>query len=133
MLITLTEATRDLRRGYSRYRRYRSKGFVVCFRVRSRGCNLFGIALIAVGTGGIKANIGPFGAQQLEDRGYPPSAIQSFFNWYVLPGSVSVWVWFGRECGSRFVTLQTWARVRIIAKVRVLLFICLNYRFLPNH
>ena len=42
---------------------------------------MFGIAMIAIGTGGIKANIGPFGAQQLEERGYPATAIQSFFNW----------------------------------------------------
>ncbi len=41
----------------------------------------FFIALIAIaiGTGGIKANVGPFGAQQLEDDG--EKAVQTFFNW----------------------------------------------------
>lgn len=41
----------------------------------------FGVSLllVAIGTGGIKSNVGPFGAQQLEDLG--DSAIRSFFNW----------------------------------------------------
>lgn len=41
----------------------------------------FAIALflVAIGTGGIKANVGPFGAQQLEEFG--EGAIRSFFNW----------------------------------------------------
>lgn len=41
----------------------------------------FGIALflVAIGTGGIKSNVGPFGAQQLEELG--EGAIRSFFNW----------------------------------------------------
>ncbi|XP_071829540.1 solute carrier family 15 member 4-like [Apostichopus japonicus] len=42
----------------------------------------FAIALflVAIGTGGIKANVGPFGAQQLEEFG--EGAIRSFFNWF---------------------------------------------------
>lgn len=42
----------------------------------------FGIALflVAIGTGGIKSNVGPFGAQQLEELG--EGAIRSFFNWF---------------------------------------------------
>ncbi|KAL4232606.1 hypothetical protein ACF0H5_007296 [Mactra antiquata] len=44
--------------------------------------SLFFLALvfIAIGTGGIKANVGPFGAQQVQDLG--PKALQSFFNWF---------------------------------------------------
>ena len=32
-----------------------------------------------IGSGGIKSNIGPLGAQQVECRG--SQAVQSFFNW----------------------------------------------------
>ena len=38
-----------------------------------------GLVFIAIGTGGIKANVGPFGAQQVDDLG--SEAVQSFFNW----------------------------------------------------
>ncbi|XP_055877764.1 solute carrier family 15 member 4-like isoform X2 [Biomphalaria glabrata] len=43
---------------------------------------LFGTALVcvALGTGGIKANVGPFGAEQIESLG--KDAIQTFFNWF---------------------------------------------------
>ncbi|KAH9519707.1 hypothetical protein Btru_070692 [Bulinus truncatus] len=43
---------------------------------------LFGTALVcvALGTGGIKANVGPFGAEQIESLG--KDAVQSFFNWF---------------------------------------------------
>ncbi|GFS20755.1 solute carrier family 15 member 4-like, partial [Elysia marginata] len=39
-----------------------------------------GLCLVAVGTGGIKSNVGPFGAQQVEDMG--ADAVQVFFNWF---------------------------------------------------
>lgn len=39
-----------------------------------------GLTFVAIGTGGIKANVGPFGAQQVEDLG--DTAVQSFFNWF---------------------------------------------------
>ncbi|XP_013392509.1 solute carrier family 15 member 4 [Lingula anatina] len=45
-----------------------------------QGFFLTGLFLVAIGTGGIKANVGPFGAQQLEDLG--SDAVQSFFNWF---------------------------------------------------
>ena len=38
-----------------------------------------GLALIVIGTGGIKANVGLFGAQQLEHMG--ADAVRTFFNW----------------------------------------------------
>ncbi|XP_046556904.1 LOW QUALITY PROTEIN: solute carrier family 15 member 4-like [Haliotis rubra] len=45
-----------------------------------RGFFLGGLAFVAIGTGGIKANVGPFGAQQVEGLG--EAAVQSFFNWF---------------------------------------------------
>ncbi|XP_046363079.2 solute carrier family 15 member 4-like [Haliotis rufescens] len=38
------------------------------------------LVCIAVGTGGIKATVGPFGAQQVEE--YGKGAVRSFFNWF---------------------------------------------------
>ena len=58
---------------------------IVCCLLQSWRQGYFAVALvfIAIGTGGIKSNIGPFGAQQLEDRGFDTVAVQSFWNWYV--------------------------------------------------
>ncbi|RMX54607.1 hypothetical protein pdam_00014105, partial [Pocillopora damicornis] len=38
------------------------------------------LVMIAFGTGGIKANVSPFGADQVQQDG--PRAIQAFFNWF---------------------------------------------------
>lgn len=35
---------------------------------------------ISIGTGGIKANVSPFGAEQVQSLG--PAAISAFFNWF---------------------------------------------------
>ena len=39
-----------------------------------------GLFLVACGTGGIKANVSPFGAEQISNRG--PAAIEAFFRWF---------------------------------------------------
>ena len=38
------------------------------------------LVMIAFGTGGIKANVSPFGADQVQKDG--PRAVQAFFNWF---------------------------------------------------
>jgi solute carrier family 15 (peptide/histidine transporter), member 3/4 len=45
-----------------------------------QGYFIAGLVLYAIGAGGIKANISPFGAQQVEWLG--EDAVHSFFNWY---------------------------------------------------
>ncbi|XP_071808235.1 solute carrier family 15 member 4-like [Asterias amurensis] len=47
---------------------------------QKQGFFICGLTLIAIGTGGIKSNVGPFGAQQLDDLG--EGAVKSFFNWF---------------------------------------------------
>ncbi|XP_064595615.1 solute carrier family 15 member 4-like isoform X2 [Liolophura sinensis] len=44
------------------------------------GYFLTGLFLVALGTGGIKANVGPYGAEQAEGLG--ENAVQTFFNWF---------------------------------------------------
>jgi peptide/histidine transporter 3/4 len=51
------------------------------FQDTRRQLYIAGLVFIAIGTGGIKANVGPFGAQQLHDLG--DTAVKSFFNWFV--------------------------------------------------
>ena len=43
-------------------------------RVFKRAVYISGLILVAIGTGGIKANVSPFGAEQISNRG--PAAIQ---------------------------------------------------------
>ena len=45
-----------------------------------RGFFLCGLFLVAIGTGGIKANVSPFGADQVSNKG--PKAVQTFFIWF---------------------------------------------------
>ncbi|XP_046859137.1 solute carrier family 15 member 4-like [Xenia sp. Carnegie-2017] len=49
-------------------------------KVFKRTVYLIGLILVSIGTGGIKSNVSPFGAEQLSSLG--PSAIQAFFNWF---------------------------------------------------
>ncbi|XP_078366305.1 solute carrier family 15 member 4-like isoform X2 [Oculina patagonica] len=56
------------------------------------------LVMIAFGTGGIKANVSPFGADQVQREG--PKAVQAFFNWFywfinigsLIAYTVVVWV-----------------------------------------
>uniref|UniRef100_A0A0B7AD16 Major facilitator superfamily (MFS) profile domain-containing protein n=1 Tax=Arion vulgaris TaxID=1028688 RepID=A0A0B7AD16_9EUPU len=45
-----------------------------------KGIFMTGLLLVAIGTGGIKANVGPFGAEQVESMG--KDTVQVFFNWF---------------------------------------------------
>ncbi|XP_076459423.1 solute carrier family 15 member 4-like [Babylonia areolata] len=45
-----------------------------------RAFYLLGLVFVCIGTGGIKANVSPFGALQVQDVG--PKAVQTFFNWF---------------------------------------------------
>ncbi|XP_002739447.1 solute carrier family 15 member 4-like [Saccoglossus kowalevskii] len=48
--------------------------------VQKRFFYFIALLLVSIGTGGIKSNVGPFGAQQAEDLGR--DAVQTFFNWF---------------------------------------------------
>lgn len=52
-----------------------------CFALQDArtGYYMAGLFFVAVGTGGIKANVGPYGALQAEQIG--PQAVQTFFQW----------------------------------------------------
>lgn len=66
---------------YTKWFGYDSNGYRYDLTLAARrGYLLTGLALIAIGTGGIKANVAPFGAQQLEGMG--PAMMQKFFNWF---------------------------------------------------
>lgn len=55
------------------------KFYFFIFKEARKGYFFGGLVFVAIGTGGIKANVGPFGAQQVDDLG--ADAVQSFFNW----------------------------------------------------
>ncbi|RUS82583.1 hypothetical protein EGW08_009657 [Elysia chlorotica] len=48
--------------------------------IQRRWLFISGLGLIGLGTGGIKANVGPFGAEQIQARGR--EVLQSYFNWF---------------------------------------------------
>ena len=52
---------------------------ILLFQEARKAYFFLGLVFVAIGTGGIKANVGPFGAQQVDDLG--ADAVQSFFNW----------------------------------------------------
>ena len=58
--------------------------FFLCNKFQSTRKVYFFMALVFVGmgTGGIKTNVGPFGAEQIEQ--YGEAAVRSFFNWQVI-------------------------------------------------
>ncbi|EDO33176.1 predicted protein, partial [Nematostella vectensis] len=45
-----------------------------------KASSIVALVVIAFGTGGIKANVSPFGADQVQGKG--PRAVQKFFNWF---------------------------------------------------
>ncbi|XP_071506265.1 solute carrier family 15 member 4-like [Diadema antillarum] len=57
-----------------------SDGEVGLSNSQKQGFFIFALLAVAVGTGGIKSNVGPFGAQQMSDAG--EEAVQTFFNWF---------------------------------------------------
>jgi peptide/histidine transporter 3/4 len=59
---------------------YESWGWTALTVTAKRGLFITGLVLVAIGTGGIKANVGPFGAEQVETMG--KDAVQVFFNWF---------------------------------------------------
>jgi peptide/histidine transporter 3/4 len=57
------------------------------------GIFITGLVFIAFGTGGIKANVGPFGAEQVESLG--KNAVQSLFNWFYWVVNVGALIAYG--------------------------------------
>ena len=54
--------------------------FLVKDKTFKRVVYICGLFLVAIGTGGIKSNVSPFGAEQVSNNG--PEAIQTFFIWF---------------------------------------------------
>ena len=54
---------------------------LLCFLKQDfkRGYFITSIVMVALGTAGIKSNVSPFGAQQVEDVGN--DMVRTFFNW----------------------------------------------------
>uniref|UniRef100_A0A0B6ZE32 Major facilitator superfamily (MFS) profile domain-containing protein n=1 Tax=Arion vulgaris TaxID=1028688 RepID=A0A0B6ZE32_9EUPU len=59
---------------------YESWGWDGLTESAKTGMFIAGLVFVALGTGGIKANVGPFGAEQVGSLG--KEAVQSFFNWF---------------------------------------------------
>ncbi|XP_028394215.1 solute carrier family 15 member 4-like [Dendronephthya gigantea] len=75
LLLPLASITSDK----SEHSQWAAKGILIN-PVFTKVVYITGLFLVAFGTGGIKANVSPFGAEQVSNRG--PAAIQAFFSWF---------------------------------------------------
>lgn len=98
-----------------------------------RAFYLLGLIFVCVGTGGIKANVSPFGALQVQDVG--PKAVQTFFNWFYWFVNAGALIAYGGSAAVQQNVSFAWGYViPFFSMILAIIFLLLgrkHYRYRP--